>query len=40
MSEKLAVGHPWYAEYDRLIGDNRQAIERNMSVDLQDAVYE
>ncbi len=35
MSEKLAVGHPWYAEYDRLIGDNRQAIERNMSVDLQ-----
>ena len=35
MSEKLAVGHPWYAEYNRLIGDNRQVIEHNMSVDLQ-----
>ena len=35
MSEKLLAGHPWFEEYDMLIGDNRKAIESNMAIDLQ-----
>ena len=35
MNEKLLAGHPWYSKYSLLIGDNREAIERNMSVNLQ-----
>jgi len=35
MGEKLIASHPWYKEYDMLIGDNRAAVERNMSVNLQ-----
>jgi membrane protein len=35
VSEKLLAGHPWYKEYDMLIGDNRAVVERNMSVNLQ-----
>jgi membrane protein len=35
MTEKMIAAHPWYAEYDMLIGGNRDAIKRNMSVDLQ-----
>jgi len=35
MNEKLLAGHPWYSKYSMLIGDNREAIERNMSVNLQ-----
>lgn len=34
ISEKLVASHPWYTEYNRLMGDNRQAIERNMAVNL------
>ena len=35
ISEKLVASHPWYAEYNRLMGENRQAIERNMAVNLR-----
>ena len=35
ISEQLLAGHPWYSKYSMLIGDNREAIERNMSVNLQ-----
>ena len=35
ISEKLVSSHPWYAEYSRLIGDNRQAIKGNMAVNLR-----
>ena len=35
VGEKLIASHPWYKEYDMLIGDNRAAVERNMSVNLQ-----
>ena len=35
MSEKLLASHPWYKQYERLIGDNRDSVQRNMSVNLQ-----
>lgn len=35
MSEKLLASHPWYKNYEMLIGDNRDSVERNMSVNLQ-----
>lgn len=35
ISEKLLAGHPWYKHYERLIGDNRKAVERNLSIDLK-----
>jgi membrane protein len=35
MSEKLLASHPWYKNYEMLIGDNRDSVQRNMSVNLQ-----
>jgi len=35
MSDKLLASHPWYKQYEMLIGDNRDTVERNMAVNLQ-----